>query len=391
MSKDNQSRQIESILTLLHDPTFIRFDLKQRAPSIFNAVGRTHTETWHSALLGWLLNPNSSHGLGTFPLSKFILLLKITDNFTTEQRGIDLRSLLALGDLSVARVRPNEQELQEASTKESGRFDVFVDNIKFPPLEEVQILIEMKVKSKINISQCNKYIAFVEEKKKENKLVLPVFVAPTGSLIGSAKKLLGNETWLKVDFQSLYDDIIEPSLQHPQISNFGQYTLREYVKTLKFRPTGEEPMATSQEEKRMVEELLSKHAKAIRALYEIISEQDESIRPSVAGSDKRAHGEIRLKIGKKNFEASSVSKLYAKVLKYLYENKYLDNLQLPLATGSRRYLLATEPVHPEGNPFRIPIEYKGFYLEAHKARDVALHDLEGLIEKCDLAFEVLQS
>lgn len=392
MNKNNQSKQLDDILKLLHDPTFIRFDLMQRAPSIFNAVGRTHTETWHSALLGWLLNPGSSHDLGTFPLARFLLLLKITDGFTAKQRGINLSNLLVLGDLSTSRARPNELELQEASTKAAGRFDVFIDRIKLPPWQEVQILIEMKVKGNINISQCNKYITFIQEQNKQKILVLPIFVAPTGRLLSPTKNLLGNEAWLKIDFQSLYDEVIEPSLQHPEISEFGQYTLKEYVKTLKFRPTGDEPMATSQEEKRIVEELLVKHEKAIRALYEIISEQDESIQPNLTNNDKRrSYGDIRIRTGKKIIDGTSVSNLYANVLEYLYENKYLDNLQLPVATGSKRYLLATEPVHPEGNSFRIPIEYKGFHMEAHKARDVALHDLERLFEKCGLSFEVLKS
>ncbi|MBV9852722.1 MAG: PD-(D/E)XK nuclease family protein, partial [Armatimonadetes bacterium] len=92
-----QQDALNSILWLLHDPLFVDFELQQEAPSVFRAVGRTHTETWHSALLGWLLNPGSSHDLGLFPLQRFILLIKNQNQAATH--GIDLDDLLVNGDL----------------------------------------------------------------------------------------------------------------------------------------------------------------------------------------------------------------------------------------------------------------------------------------------------
>src|SRR5438552_5256024 len=108
MSNGKPSNRLHDILALVHDPIFVAFELEQEAPSIFNAVGRTHTETWHSALLGWLFDPNSSHALGAFPLSRLLLFLSTVDGLTLERRGTDLKRLLARGDFSEARVRPNE-------------------------------------------------------------------------------------------------------------------------------------------------------------------------------------------------------------------------------------------------------------------------------------------
>ena len=171
--------KLNLILSLIHDPTFIAFESEQEAPSIFNAVGRTYTETWHSALLGWLFDPESSHGLGEFPLARLILLLKAEDTLTTAKRGIDLNELLAQGDFSDARVRPNERELAEISVKGVGRFDILVDQIKLEPFQEVQILIEAKVKAQIDSVQCGKYIAHIAQKKTGGTFIIPVFVAPT--------------------------------------------------------------------------------------------------------------------------------------------------------------------------------------------------------------------
>src|SRR5947209_5566009 len=154
----SQDDRLSQILALIHDPQFAEFELEQEAPSIFNAVGRTHTETWHSALLGWLLDPNSSHQLGSFPLTRLILLLGIQDTLKVEERGVDLNELLAKGDFSKTRVRPNEREPIEV-TVGRVRFDVFADNITLESYKEIQVIIEAKVKAPIKHAQCQEYIS----------------------------------------------------------------------------------------------------------------------------------------------------------------------------------------------------------------------------------------
>lgn len=202
METTNEVEKINQILALIHDPLFVEFELEQEAPSIFNSVGRTYTETWHSALLGWLLDPNGSHGLGIFPLTRLLLFLSTKDTLSVGQRGIDLSQLLAKGDFSQAQVRPNERELTEVSVG-NMRFDVFVDSINFEQFREVQILVEVKVKARIDLDQCEKYIAYIEERKEEGVFTLPVFVAPTNKMLGTPAELFGDESWLGIDYQQL--------------------------------------------------------------------------------------------------------------------------------------------------------------------------------------------
>src|SRR5437016_2683686 len=98
------------ILGLLHDPKFLQFESELEAPSIFHVVGRTFTETWHSTLLGWLFHPESSHGLGDYPLKRLILLLSIQSGLSYQEMGIDLKALLVQADFNNATARPNEEE-----------------------------------------------------------------------------------------------------------------------------------------------------------------------------------------------------------------------------------------------------------------------------------------
>ena len=70
----------KKILELIFDEKFRQFENYQESPSIFNAAGRTYTETWHSAFLGWFFDPNGSHMLGTFALERLILLILSENN-----------------------------------------------------------------------------------------------------------------------------------------------------------------------------------------------------------------------------------------------------------------------------------------------------------------------
>ena len=85
--------------------------------------------------------------------------------------------------------------------------------------------------------------------------------------------------------------------------------------------------------------------------------------------------------------ADSVRDLYEQVLRLLTKNGRLDRLKtlLPYKTSSRRYLIAERPVHPNGNPFVVPVEYRGLYMETHKSYQTALTQLGAFLSKCGLS------
>lgn len=67
---------------------------------------------------------------------------------------------------------------------------------------------------------------------------------------------------------------------------------------------------------------------------------------------------ISIKVGDTTFKAISVSDLYKRVLEFLDENGCLEKLELPIATGTKRYLIAKEPRHQRGNDFTQPVDTK---------------------------------
>ena len=89
---------LHRILSLIHDPQFIAFETQQNPPSIFNAVGRTYTETWHSAAVRVVTQPEKQPmGLGTFPLSRFLLLLGVVETLLPSVRGVRTDALAHAG------------------------------------------------------------------------------------------------------------------------------------------------------------------------------------------------------------------------------------------------------------------------------------------------------
>jgi hypothetical protein len=98
----------------------------------------------------------------------------------------------------------------------------------------------------------------------------------------------------------------------------------------------------------------------------------------------------RVQIGDYRIEAVSVRELYQQALKFLVEN-HKAKLQtiLPHRTSSERYLIAHEPVHPSGNPFVVPVEFRGFHMEAHKDYKNAVEHLRILAGRLGLTLQYL--
>lgn len=87
--------------------------------------------------------------------------------------------------------------------------------------------------------------------------------------------------------------------------------------------------------------------------------------------------------------ASTVSDLYQQALNYLIDSDLLDRIEMhiPYETSPVRFLIATSPYHQRGNEFRSPVEYKGYYMEAHKDYDNALRHLSAFLKTCGVSVE----
>ena len=186
-------------------------------PNLFKIVARTHTETWHSMLLGWLLDPAGSHGLDDFSLKRMLVALA---NPVLQEDDIHKAELMAkiaaIGDLQNALVIPNEDNQKEFSC-DAGRIDVFVRGIKCKDENDTVILIEQKVHAPIDKAQCQKYADWLYDRyPKENKVLL--MLAPGDRLGATIEQTTGDGRWNAIDYQTLHDKLLLPIVKSPELT-----------------------------------------------------------------------------------------------------------------------------------------------------------------------------
>lgn len=385
--------ELGEILKLTNDPIFAEFENWQREPSIFGAVGRTHTETWHSAFLGWLFDKDGNHDLGSFPLRRLLLLLMAEDELSAEARDLDFRQVVIVGDFSKVETFPSESNPREFADGKS-RFDVFVRGISLPPDEnswgEVGLLVETKVESPISSEQCKKYVEFIKKQQAADVFLIPVYIAPTSQFAKDPKELFGDEWWIPLDYRQIFLSVIEPCLCHPGVSEFGKATLSQFIRAIKaYHLENDEPLIMTDKEKQLVRELWKRHRHAIRALYSVLAEEQPSEEfdlDKLAGKPKSEP--IRILIAQTPIKAHSIRHLYLESMKLMHKLGKLDQVTPFPKSGTKQHLLSKKPVHPSGHAFWNEVEFNGYFMEANKSRATGLAQLKKLVEASGLTFQL---
>ena len=148
-------------------------------------------------------------------------------------------------------------------------------------------------------------------------------------------------------------------------------------------------------------EALSGHRPAIESITDFLDtlpglQQDQIPKGKSVSRKKgtRKYSGSKLKgteveIGGRIIILSTVRSYYQEVLEYLVDGPFMEKIEpnIPYATSPVRFLISTEPVHQRGNPFVGPIDYKGYYMEAHKSHGAALDHLEYFLLQCNIPFK----
>ena len=218
----------KAVEVLITDPRFQELKYKQEKANVFSVVGQTHTEHWHSSFLSWLLDPNSSMGLGHYPLARLISLAIIQK----PDCGFTLKDIftLHLNDVHFQ----TEYTFQCPNGKRS--IDVYGES------DELVIVIENKVNARENYNnssrgQTQDYYDYIESKRKKGQKALYFFITP------DQRQKSYCDNFIKVLYQQVYDSIIVKCMQHPQIREQSLYLLEQYSSNLRELVHNSFPMA----------------------------------------------------------------------------------------------------------------------------------------------------
>lgn len=372
----------QKLLRLVADSRFAAIESMASRPNLFKIVGRTFTETWHSMFLGWLLDPNGSHNLGDFSLKRLLVALANPNlQGNTSEEIEQIAKIASIGDLMNAAVVPNEDNQQEYDCP-PGRIDVFIQGISCPNEPDMVILIEQKVNATIQKAQCKKYADWLYKQYPDHLKVL-VMLAPADRLGATSEETIGDARWNALDYQTLHDVLLVPTLTSPLLSLRTKPLIEQYVDILRVPSKGRK-LAVTDEEKELAEELYDRHKEAFDAILTAIA-------PTVdIGSSGKITEKKRLviKINGNVIQGNSVSGLYEAALRHIVKNDIAFESELPYETSNKRYLISKTPQHQGGNPFRVPVEYKGFFMEAHKSRNQAMKDLIRFLKRLGCSVSV---
>ena len=91
---------------------------------------------------------------------------------------------------------------------------------------------------------------------------------------------------------------------------------------------------------------------------------------------------VVVEINGQRIEARSIPDFCDQILKYVVDTGLISKIKLPFATSEVRYFIAEDPIHPNGKPFVLPMEYAGYYIEAHKSYKNAVNHARKLLASC---------
>lgn len=148
----------EKLSNLIGDLNFEKLELELKIPNFFSILNASRTEIRHSNFLGWILDPNGTHGMGDIFLRKFLRDI-FSDEKVTTYSQFDVDSF----DLRTAEVR-----------REWKHIDILI------VLPDIVVAVENKIDSQDHSNQLKKYRHIVDESfPKHHKSY--VYLTPYGN------------------------------------------------------------------------------------------------------------------------------------------------------------------------------------------------------------------
>lgn len=217
----------EQAEALMSDVRFQELRYRQDKPNVFSIVGQTHTEHWHSAFMQWLLEPDSSLGLGCFPLERLLGLAMIRK----PDCGLTIQDVFRL------RLNDVHFETEKTFPWKGGKRSIDV----YGESSELIIVIENKVRARENYNssatgQTQDYYEYVEKNKKPGQKVLYFFITPKPG------QRAFSQAYIHITYQEMYDYLIARCISHPKVREEGRYLLEQYAGNLR-EIVGDSPMA----------------------------------------------------------------------------------------------------------------------------------------------------
>ena len=249
----------KDIINLYNSDEYQRLKAYYSKRSTLDILGVARSELAHSNMLAWLLDPEETHGLGLFPIRKFLHLLVMAKLELSINRGDGdgerayfdknlLDSILTNSCMvESARVEAEKPVDSTGDKHKDSRLDIYLEvRLRMSKNEKVSkvlpIVIENKVDSKEHDNQTENYYKWVMEhiKSDENTFINPlcVFLTPQKTLALNGDTYYGKvscscEYYIKINYQYIVDHLVEQCLKQ-DLSEDVRRVLKDYLRSLTY-------------------------------------------------------------------------------------------------------------------------------------------------------------
>ena len=274
----------QRVLSLLSSKAFAQLKALYGQTTLFNVIGSERSENRHSAFLCWLLNPSSSHGLGTEPLKLFLRLVA-TLKWGPQTFGHVLYRKVLAGNYDLELMEPIELE-KNVGSHNKDRIDIWM--VACLTYEDdgqimkrvIPIVIENKIYSSEGQGQTTRYqqavMQYIISKKQETGMdyrSIGVLLSPDGK-----DPKCGQFT--SMTYQQLLDYVLTP-VSIMKMPNQEYSFIETYIRNLGRASSASNhdysPLAISSQERDLLEQLYKVDSdlfdRLVMAVYGIKAEQ----------------------------------------------------------------------------------------------------------------------
>ncbi len=311
---------INNINDIARNNGFLRLHRELNKFNIFHATGMKNQEIKHTQFLGYLLDPNESHGL------KDEFLIRFIQSLPTPERMKDSNINILDFNLSYARITKEKtfskkQSNQKSSSpeKNENRLDLLIEIPSLESPEQIYtIAIENKIRAKSGENQLENYKSSINQSyEKEVQKTSPILL-----YLSINEEELSDNSWTPI----LYSETIIPAINsliddlHETLSDYMIFILKDYIQFIN------EEGAYESENK----------------LEEIIT----NIGPATINSIKNL-----LEIKPKAIEQQRLRTRYEKALNYI--KKYDADPRIAILKHFRNQFIQGSGVHNKYKDFRL--------------------------------------
>lgn len=244
---------------LENDNDFIELRKLYETPNCFTIMGDKRREEWHSNFVCWLLDPNENHGLGKFPLVKFLDLVESK----CEELNID--------KTDVENMKFEKESSAKDQTDNKGRMDILGTSTS------LILVIENKIKasenSKNDKPQSDVYFDSCEQDYKNRQRVYVLLKA-------SSDTSLENKNFIHVTYQDLLDEVIKPAYEKCEELKLEdtKSVLKQYALDIS-NPFSDPQLAYANKD--LSENIFKKHEEIISKIRQTMSDKKDRDKESV--------------------------------------------------------------------------------------------------------------